>query len=110
MVRKAESETKAATKDLTRRGDTEARALEELLTKQKKSIEETLEGEEQLALEFSEAEKRQLEEDRNHMQRRLARIDEELESEPGEIREMYGLRFRRLQPVGLVYLWPETRG
>ena len=30
--------------------------------------------------------------------------------EPAEIRGLYEVSLRRLEPVGLVYLWPETRG
>lgn len=39
---------------------------------------------------------------------RLAQFDRELEQEPQRIRDFYEVRARRIEPVGLVYLWPET--
>ena len=33
---------------------------------------------------------------------------DELEREPQRIREFYEVRARRIEPVGLVYLWPDT--
>ena len=32
------------------------------------------------------------------------------ETEPVQIRDLYRIALRRLEPVGLVYLWPEIRG
>ena len=32
----------------------------------------------------------------------------DLEEEPQRVREFYNVRVRRIEPVGLVYLWPET--
>ena len=37
-------------------------------------------------------------------------LEHELRVEPAEIRGLYEVSLRRLEPVGLVYLWPETRG
>jgi hypothetical protein len=39
--------------------------------------------------------------------RRLKAIDAELTSEPARVREVYRVA-RRVEPVGLVYLWPVT--
>jgi len=39
---------------------------------------------------------------------RLEQFDHDLEREPQRIREFYEVRARRVEPVGLVYLWPET--
>ena len=44
------------------------------------------------------------------MEKRLVEIDRELDSEPDEIRKLYRISLRRLTPVGLIYLWPDTRG
>jgi len=44
------------------------------------------------------------------MQGRLGGIDRELETEPKEIQKLYEVVLSKLEPVGLVYLWPETRG
>ena len=57
---------------------------------------------------FPEAERRQLRADRAHWRRRLERITRELEDEPARVRASYEVRARRLEPVGLVYLWPAS--
>jgi hypothetical protein len=38
----------------------------------------------------------------------LAELETELETEPARIRDVYEVRARRIEPVGLVYLWPVT--
>jgi hypothetical protein len=66
----------------------------------------------QLELDFAEREKEQKEQweqDRKHMDRRLRSIDREIETEPASIVESYRVVLRRLEPVGLVYLWPTSR-
>ena len=62
----------------------------------------------QLTLGFKQEETRQLEADVRHWQRRLAQFDRDLEGEPKRIRTFYAVRAQRVEPVGLVYLWPET--
>jgi hypothetical protein len=42
------------------------------------------------------------------MNKRLARIEQEIELEPAELSALYQVSLRRLLPVGLVYLWPTT--
>ena len=44
------------------------------------------------------------------MDDRLASIEKEIEAEPKQIEAIYKVALRRLEPVGLVFLWPETRG
>ena len=63
---------------------------------------------EQLALAFKGEEMRQLDADMRHWRRRLAQFERDLEREPARIREFYEVRARRVEPVGVVYLWPET--
>jgi len=48
----------------------------------------------------------QLEADHRHWEKRLKASEEELRREPGRIRESYVVKARRIEPVGLVYLWP----
>ena len=36
------------------------------------------------------------------------RLDNELNSEPERIRNLYQVKARRIEPIGLVYLWPVT--
>ena len=51
-------------------------------------------------------EKRQLEADKRHWQQRLTTLKEEIETEPRRIKAAYEVKNQRLQPVGIVYLWP----
>ena len=39
--------------------------------------------------------------------RRLDRFERDLEREPARVREFCEVRARRVEPVGLVCLWPE---
>ncbi len=39
---------------------------------------------------------------------RLDQFDRDLEQEPGRIRAFYEVQAKRVEPVGLVYVWPET--
>jgi hypothetical protein len=43
------------------------------------------------------------------MNARLSEIDGEIETQPRDIEGLYQVMLRRLEPVGLVYLWPSTR-
>jgi hypothetical protein len=102
-----------AERQLTGRGATEAEALRALLRSQRAAIQNVLGQRAQLPIPFEPAERdqaEQWEQDRKHMERRLERIDAELETEPRQIQALYRVVLRRLEPVGLLYLWPETRG
>lgn len=52
--------------------------------------------------------RRQLEADARWWKVRLEQFDRDLAGEPDRIREFYEVRATRVEPVGLVYLWPET--
>ena len=67
---------------------------------------EIAQAEAQLRLAFDADEERQLASDRRHWQARLAAIAGELEAEPDRIRRSYEVKAARVEPVGLVYLWP----
>jgi hypothetical protein len=102
-----------AERKLAARGDAEAKAMREVLEAQRKHIAATAAKHEQddpaqLRLAFPEDELRQLQSNRRYWADRLVAIDRELESEPGRIREVYQVKARRVEPVGLVYLWPVT--
>ena len=60
----------------------------------------------QLQLDFNDDEKRQLESNRRYWGQRLAALEGELRTEPGRIRDLYDVRAQRIEPVGLIYLWP----
>ena len=55
-----------------------------------------------------EREMRQFEADRRSWDGKLLRLQHELEGEPEKVRRGYEVQARRLEPVGLVYLWPAT--
>lgn len=95
---------------LAKRADSEAKAMREILEIQQKHIGERVtkyDGVEQLRLDLEpEEERRQRESDRRYWGKRLSDLSNELNSEPERIRSQYEVKARRVQPVGLVYLWP----
>jgi hypothetical protein len=61
----------------------------------------------QLALPgIAEEERREQEADRRHWRTRLERLDQEMKTEPERILRSYDVAAHRLEPVGVVYLWP----
>ena len=62
----------------------------------------------QLVIEFSEEEKRQRQADVASWRTRLAQFDRDLQTEPDRIREFCEVRAKRVEPIGLVYLRPDT--
>ena len=86
---------------------TEADQLRKLLEDQRASIDRTLFAQLDL-VGFRDDERDQVEQDRQHMRRRLDAIRRELELEPADLQSLYDVRLRRIEPVGLVYLWPEA--
>jgi hypothetical protein len=101
-----------AVEKLRERGEREARDLRETLTAQHKRVLEQLEKYDkharQLTLGFDDDARRQLESNVQAWRRRLEQFDRDLATEPDRIRGFYEVRTRRVEPVGLVYLWPET--
>jgi len=109
---RAEELAALAVQRLRQRGEREERDLRETLERQRERVREELERTEprikQLTLGFDEDEKRQLEADLRSWRARLAQFDRDLATEPRRFGEFYKVRARRVEPVGLVYLWPET--
>jgi SNF2 family DNA or RNA helicase len=108
-----------AERKLADRAKAEAKAMQEILETQKKHIVDVIakydKGDyRQLRLRLDpdeptpEEERRQMQANRRYWDKRLAMIDQELETEPQRIREVYQVQARRIEPVGLVYLWPVT--
>jgi hypothetical protein len=62
----------------------------------------------QLTLGFDDDEKRQLQADVRSWRLRLGQFDHDLANEPDRIRDFYAVKASRIEPVGLVYLWPES--
>jgi septum formation topological specificity factor MinE len=99
---------------LSQRGAAESKAMREILETQRKHITETIKkfdkmNRDQLTFEFAqEAELAQLDANKRFWIKRLDEIREELKTEPERIEDLYKVRARRIEPVGLVYLWPIT--
>jgi hypothetical protein len=104
---RAETLAARARERLLARGEKEAKEMAEILEAQRARIEATAgRHAKQLPLDFGEDERRQLEADKRHWGRRLEALRTELETEPGRIRHVYDVKAVRVEPVGLVYLWP----
>jgi hypothetical protein len=61
-----------------------------------------------MLLDFAQDERDQLEANRKHWDKRLPRLEEEIKTEPTRILEQYTVSATRIEPIGLVYLWPVT--
>ena len=109
---RAREMAETAIERLVERGEREERDLRETLERQRKRVLEELDKHrtefDQLTFDFAEEEKRQLEANMKSWGIRLEQFERDLEVEPRRIREFYEVRARRVEPVGLVYLWPET--
>jgi hypothetical protein len=96
---------------LERRAEVESKAMREILESQKKHLSEIVvksDKIDQLHL-FNEQEQRQLDSNRRYWAKRLSELDGEMKTEPDRIRSLYEVRAQRVEPVGLVYLWPISR-
>ncbi len=94
---------------LRARGQREAQAMTELLAAQRQRIqaEQLRRQSAQLEFEFSGDESRQVRADMLAWTRRLAAIEGALEREPRRIEDGFAVRLTRVEPLGLVYLWPQ---
>jgi SNF2 family DNA or RNA helicase len=109
---RAEEYAHDAAAKLQKRAEAESKAMREILELQQKHIESTIELHDrspQLTLAFPDEEKRQLESNRRYWNQRLIALQTELTTEPERIRGLYEVRAKRIEPVGLVYLWPTSR-
>jgi hypothetical protein len=102
----ASREDRAAV-ELSRRAESEATSLEALLRERIARIRREQGGDDrQLMLLLDEAEARQRAADRRSWDRAATRLDDELEREPERLRAANRIRATRLEPIGVVYLWP----
>ena len=112
LEERAELVAESAADRLRGRGEQEQRRLRETLEGQRERVEAELRRHEgggiQLPIEFSEEERRQRQADIASWRTRLAQFDRDLETEPDRIRAFYEVRAKRVEPIGLVYLWPDT--
>jgi superfamily II DNA or RNA helicase len=109
---RAEDLAALAIEKLRKRGEQEEADLRKTLEQQRQRVSEELarhEGEfRQLTFDFADDERRQLEADMRSWRIRLEQFERDLKTEPQRIRDFYEVRTQRIEPVGLVYLWPET--
>jgi superfamily II DNA or RNA helicase len=109
---RAEELAVVAMEQLRRRGERESRDLRETLERQRDRVREELTRHEgdfrQLSFNFRDEETRQLQANMRSWRTRLEQFDNDLEREPQRIKEFYEVRAKHIEPVGLVYLWPET--
>ncbi|MEB3310268.1 MAG: DISARM system SNF2-like helicase DrmD [Snowella sp.] len=107
LEKRAETVTDQALRKLTRRGQQEADEMRRLLQEQRERILNQEQQYDQYQLElFNSEEMRQIESDRRHWRIRVQKLTEEIESEPQRIQQIYQVKASRIEPVGLVYLWP----
>lgn len=112
----ADARVHEAERKLADRAATESADLRRILQSQRGAIRKALEKPPQLLLPLTPNDRqgreqiRQIEEDHAYLEDRTAQIDREIETEPAAIADLYRIVLRRLEPVGLVYLWPEGRG
>lgn len=98
-----------AVEKLSSRGTTEAKELVRLLEDQRKRVQAELfetQGSDQMELGLNDEEKRQREADIRYWKSWLENVEGDLASEPDRIRDLYTVKSHRIEPVGLVYLWP----
>jgi superfamily II DNA or RNA helicase len=112
LERRAEELSAEAGEKLRERGRRESALLHETLVTQRGRVREQLDrhtrGFQQLTLGFDNDERRQMETNMRSWERRLTQFDRDLESEPGRIADFYEVQTTRTEPVGVVYLWPDT--
>lgn len=110
----------SAENKLRERGEEERSKLERTLEEQQERVRAALKkeearqkqekGQKQMKLAFRES-REDRQEAEAHMRMWRERLEEfkvEIERDPKSVRDLYNVATRRLEPVGLVYLWPAT--
>ena len=100
-----------AIRALAERGEREARDMAEILESQRKQIAasaQKYDQNRQLEMQFDQEARRQREADYRYWRRRLDAIEREFADEPARIRMSYEVKATRIEPVGIVYLWPSA--
>jgi predicted Zn-ribbon and HTH transcriptional regulator len=99
-----------AKKGLLERARKESDDLRKLLVRQKTAIDKAQARLRQADLfELKDKEqKRQVDKDLEHLERRRKAADQEIEIEPRAIEALYEVQMTRLTPVGMIVTWPEA--
>ena len=107
LIQRGDSAGRQAEDELGKRAVKEAADLVKVLVTQRTRI-QTHHDTPQQELNFNELERRQEAAERAFWVTRLRTIEDEMISEPARIARAYQVQARRLDPLGLVYLWPRT--
>ena len=101
-----------AERRLAERGERESRELRDVLATQRARVAAELEKHDrkpdQLSFGFSAEERQQLASNMAAWRRRLEEFDREIEQEPARVQAFYAVQATRVEPVGIVYLWPAS--
>ncbi|MEP0872761.1 DISARM system SNF2-like helicase DrmD [Trichocoleus desertorum AS-A10] len=107
LKRRATELSDRAKRKLEQRGEKEAAEMKTLLEEQRDRILKQFQQYEiqQLSL-FNPEEMRQIEADRRHWEVRITQLETEILTEPKRIQQTYQVKAERIEPVGIIYLWP----
>lgn len=120
LIKRSEKAIEQAKELLEKRAVIEAEQIKKIVENQIKSVQRfqegtnknvSLEGPYQLEMEIDiqdPNEKGQLEANKKHWAKRLESLNTELISEPQKVKDSYVIKASRFEPVGIVYLWPES--
>lgn len=123
LEKRAVESEKAARAELTENGRREADAMTLLLQGQIAKVREAMRSKtpppapKQIDLfgpsaeemkKQAEIELRQFEADRRSWEAKLLKLQSDLATEPANVRRGYEVQAQRLEPIGVVYLWPAT--
>jgi hypothetical protein len=109
---RAEESMADAVRQLAARGEAEAGELIKLLEDQRRRVTANLtryREDTQMTFGFDDDQRRQIDADARRWQEWLANVEGDLLREPARIREFYTVKSHRIEPVGLVYLWPKEK-
>ena len=110
LERRAEVLFRQAERALKARGEQEAKEMKRILEGQRDRIEKqhqkAIADAAQMTLGFPEKGKRQFADNQNHWAKRLEALPGEIRDEPARIQAGYEVQAHRIEPVGLIYLWP----
>ena len=112
LEKRADVVEERAARKLKERGEREAKELKALLESQRNRIrlqQREVEEDRQQRFAFAGEEARQLAADQRAWKQRLTDLETEVRvsfDEPKRVEDSYAVRARRVEPVGLVYLWP----
>lgn len=105
LTSRAEEFAREALQLLEKRAEAEASAMVTILTDQRSLIIKQKKASLNYEFDFDN-EKKQLESNQRYWDSRLQSIERELTAEPSRIRDLYSITAKRIEPVGLIYLWP----